>query len=876
MSRRRWYLIMNAVVAAWLLALAVVVVAHRWVPASGWLMVHMLLLGAVSTAILIWSQHFADALLRRPAAGGRASLAARLAAHTVGAVLVLAGMLSQATPLVLAGAIVVAANALAHAALLARQLGQALAGRFAPLIWYYVAASLALVAGVAIGMAMSTGGGADHDRLFAAHVALNVFGWIGLTVIGTVVLLWPTVLRTRVLPGTDAASRRALPLLAGGTVLLAVGSVLELRAIAALGILAYLVGLGWVLLRLGQQARQAAPITYAGWSMGAALAWFAASTVVVGVDLLAAGGWGEFVVLLGGTVPMLAVGFAAQIVLGALSYLLPVVLGGGPEAGKASARELDRGSLFRVIVINGGILLYLLPLPGMVRVALAVLVCAVLASFLVLAFRAVVASRMTAKAAETGRVSGGRASTDPTPSDRAPGGGSAASAAPHRRSGMVTTAAGALMLALAVGVAMDPAAAGISLVPSAAGVGTGHTTTIDVTMAGMRFHPDVLTVPRGDRLVVKLTNHDDMVHDLVLANGAASQRVAPGQSATLDAGVITAGMDGWCSIPGHRQLGMVLKVVVTGSTAQGGDHDHGSMEGPSAAGDLDMMAEPGAAFVARDASLPPASEATVHKLTLTVRDTETEVAPGVTQDLWTYNGTAPGPTLRGKVGDVFEITLVNDASMEHSIDFHAGALAPDRPMRDIAPGESLTYRFTATRSGIWLYHCATMPMSLHLANGMFGAVIIDPPGLDPVDQEFVLVQSEYYLGPQGGIADAAKVATEQPDLVVFNGYANQYRSRPIAVTAGERVRIWVLDAGPNVDSAFHVVGGQFDTVYKEGDYLLRNGGSTGTGGSQVLGLMPAQGGFVELTFPEAGHYPFVSHIMSDSEKGAYGVFDVTP
>lgn len=158
---------------------------------------------------------------------------------------------------------------------------------------------------------------------------------------------------------------------------------------------------------------------------------------------------------------------------------------------------------------------------------------------------------------------------------------------------------------------------------------------------------------------------------------------------------------------------------------------------------------------------------------------------------------------------------------------------------------------------------------------MFGAVIIDPPGLARVDREYLLVQSEYYLGPQKGEVDAAKVAAQKPDLMVFNGYANQYRDRPLTATAGERVRVWVLDAGPNLPSAFHVVGGQFDTVFSEGDYLLKDGGSTGTGGSQARALQPAQGGFVELTFPEAGNYPFVTHVMSDAELGASGTFRVS-
>jgi nitrite reductase (NO-forming) len=375
-----------------------------------------------------------------------------------------------------------------------------------------------------------------------------------------------------------------------------------------------------------------------------------------------------------------------------------------------------------------------------------------------------------------------------------------------------------------------------------------------------------------------------------------SQSLDPGATETVAVGVIGASVDGWCSIAGHRLLGMEISIVAVGAdgdlatdssddTATAGmdASSHaahtghvGAATGASAADDLDPMAEPDAAFEARDAALTPAAETTVHRQTLTVRNVETEVAPGVTQALWTFNGTAPGPTLRGTVGDVFEITLVNEGTMGHSIDFHAGDVAPDDVMRTIQPGESLVYTFTAVRSGIWLYHCSTMPMSVHIANGMFGAVIIDPPGLAEVDREYLVVQSELYLGPQGGEVDDRKVEAQNPDLVVFNGYANQYAARPLEARVGETVRVWVLDAGPNVGSAFHVVGGQFHTVYTEGDYTLRDGGSTGTGGSQVLDLAAAQGGFVELSFGQAGNYPFVSHIMSDAEKGARGVIEVVP
>ncbi len=393
----------------------------------------------------------------------------------------------------------------------------------------------------------------------------------------------------------------------------------------------------------------------------------------------------------------------------------------------------------------------------------------------------------------------------------------------------------------------------------------------------MRFTPATIAVPAGNRLVVVLTNTDDEdVHDLVLDTGADSGRLAPGQTARVQVGVVGRDLAGWCSVVGHKQMGMVLTIDVTGaapSTAPGtsaghGAHQHGpggnaadqaagrtevtqEAESTPATDSLDLMAEPSPGWAARDAALPPLSESRLHRRTLVVRDVEREVAPGVTQRLWTYDGTAPGPVLHGRVGDRFEITLVNRGSVGHSIDFHAGALAPQRPMRTIAPGASLTYSFRATRAGVWMYHCSTMPMSAHIANGLFGAVVIEPPHLPRVDRSYLLVQSELYLGEQGGEVDVDKLAVEDPDLVVFNGFANQYDDAPLTARVGERVRVWVLDAGPNRPTSFHVVGGQFDTTYSEGAYLLRRG----LGGAQSLGLQAAQGGFVRAHLPGAGRLP---------------------
>jgi nitrite reductase (NO-forming) len=425
-------------------------------------------------------------------------------------------------------------------------------------------------------------------------------------------------------------------------------------------------------------------------------------------------------------------------------------------------------------------------------------------------------------------------------------------AAPPRPLGGVAGGIALVLLAVLVGVAAQritaPAAtsAGSDVTP------TGHTTTVSVMIESMRYHPDRIAVPAGDRLVIELMNHDDRAHDLVLANGAKTGSIAKGATVELDAGVIGGTVEGWCSVPGHRQAGMTLTVTTTAAPAPSASH-------------VDAMADPGPDFVARDATAPVASAEKVHRLELHVQEVDRAVAPGVTEHLWTFNGTAPGPVLRGKVGDAFEVTLVNDGTMDHGIDFHAGALAPDQPMRPIGPGERLTYRFTANKAGIWMYHCSTMPMLLHIGNGMYGAVIIDPPDLAPVAHEYVLVQSELYHG------DFSAMQQEQPEAVVFNGYVSQYVARPLAARAGERVRVWVLDAGPNRSSAFHIVGSQFDTVYREGHYELR---PSDPGGAQVLDLAPAAGGFVETVFPEAGHYAFVSHAMVDADRGARGMFAV--
>ncbi|NLA09153.1 MAG: multicopper oxidase domain-containing protein [Microbacteriaceae bacterium] len=878
MSRRNWYLLTNSLVLLWIALAIVATIIHRFVAQPLWLMVHVPLLGAATAAILVWSQHFADTVLRRTGPSGRIGLGIRLALHTVGVSLVIAGMLGSGLLLTLAGALLVGCAIVAHAVILMLQIRGALPTRFAPMVWYAVAASIVFLAGIAAAIAMVLAvDPALVERLAMSHLVLGVFGWIGLTALGILSLLWPTVLRTQLSAGAGASVRFALPVLLVGLAVAAAGPLLGIPAVLALGLVLWLVGAVRLAVEAWREARTAPPRSFAAWSLAAAFVWALLSAVALGATALLAEDWGSLkddtLLVLG----PLGAGFVMQLVMGALSHLVPVVIIGSPSSSAAAAAVLDRGAAFRVFAFNGAIALYVLPMPSIVRVLLAALAAGVVTAFVVLAIRAIVASRRMLRE-ELAAGAAGRAERIAARRAEPP-------RATPRRAGGVTAAFTVLALCVAGGVAADPVAAGISAVSPGEGVAaSGQVTRVTVQVTGMRFDTDVIEVPYGNRLEVTFENTGTDVHDLTFENGARTQRLAPGESETIDVGVIGADMAGWCTVAGHRQMGMELSVVVTGAPDGGGEAStggagtagehaggHEAAGAGDAAADIDWQREPAAGFTAWPALLAPAPEGTVHAITLRAEESVEEVAPGITQARWTFGGSAPGPTLRGKIGDVFEITLINDGTIGHSIDFHAGALAPDEPMRTIAPGESLVYRFTATRAGIWMYHCSTMPMSMHIANGMFGAVIIDPPGLAPVAAEYVLVQGELYLGAQGDVANAEKIAEERPDLVAFNGYADQYLHQPLTATAGERVRVWVLDAGPNRPSSFHVIGGQFDTVYLEGAYRLL---PDDPGGSQALGLQPAQGGFVELVFPEAGNYPFVTHRMSDAEKGARGVFRV--
>ena len=200
--------------------------------------------------------------------------------------------------------------------------------------------------------------------------------------------------------------------------------------------------------------------------------------------------------------------------------------------------------------------------------------------------------------------------------------------------------------------------------------------------------------------------------------------------------------------------------------------------------------------------------------------------------------------------------------LPHSLDFHSAEVNPGTRYSDLAPGKRMSYTFVAKHPGVFMYHCATQPVLMHTGAGMVGMMIVKPKGLPAVDKELWMTQQEFYIGKPGPDADMAKMNAKKPDVIAFNGYANQYKDHPITVRKGEKVRMYVLNAGPSIWSAFHVIGTVFDRTVIEGQVGHH---------AQTINLAPSQGGWVEFTLDEEGTYPFVTHAFGDMVKGALGV-----
>ena len=289
------------------------------------------------------------------------------------------------------------------------------------------------------------------------------------------------------------------------------------------------------------------------------------------------------------------------------------------------------------------------------------------------------------------------------------------------------------------------------------------------------------------------------------------------------------------------------------------------------ASNADALAKAHAAY---DATLPPVPAGDLVKIHMTLKDMVVEIAPGVRYNTWAFDGHgAPGPILHVRQGQTVQMTLTNGGTIPHSIDFHAARIAPNLAFRDVAPGESFTFHFTANDPGVFMYHCGTKPVLAHIANGMYGALVVDPATpLPKADKQYVLVASEWYLNGDGVSApaslDMSKARATMPDWTTFNGYANQYVTHPLTAKPGETVRFYVVAAGPTLDTNFHVVGTLLDRAWVNGDMTHHQTDV------QTVGV-PAGGGAVfDVKIDEEGLYPFVSHAFAHVDLGQVGLLKV--
>lgn len=208
---------------------------------------------------------------------------------------------------------------------------------------------------------------------------------------------------------------------------------------------------------------------------------------------------------------------------------------------------------------------------------------------------------------------------------------------------------------------------------------------------------------------------------------------------------------------------------------------------------------------ARDATLPPLiGTGNALSVNLVATDASVEIGSSVTYQAWTFGDTVPAPVIHVRQGQTVQVTLTNHGTMPHSIDFHAAQIAPNPAFHDVNPGETEQFSFVATTPGVFLYHCGSTPVLLHISNGMCGALVVDPtPQLPPATESFVLVQGEWYTSQAEGTVMTghwSKMLATTPDEVVFNGTAFQHRDHALVAHPGQRVRLYVVNAGPNLAS----------------------------------------------------------------------------
>lgn len=375
----------------------------------------------------------------------------------------------------------------------------------------------------------------------------------------------------------------------------------------------------------------------------------------------------------------------------------------------------------------------------------------------------------------------------------------------------------------------------------------------------------VLTAAEGQVVELTLINGEGAEHDIVFPDQSAKSPRVTGKGASTTIAFRaekTGDFIYFCSVPGHQLAGMQGQFIVTARPA------------PQTLVEAD---------ISREASdLPPPigkREPQTVRVDLFSVEVEGRLAEATTFGYWTFNGKVPGPFIRVRVGDTVDIHLKNsaDSAMIHSVDFHA-ATGPGggAAALQVDPGQEKSMTWKALVPGIYVYHCATPMVSEHIANGMYGLILVEPEdGLPKVDREFYVMQGEIYTDmPYGqhGSAESSveKLLGEHPEYFVFNGSVGALsKLHPLRAKVGDTVRIFFGVGGPNFTSSFHVIGEIFDKVYAFGGLL-----SPPLEGIQTVSVAPGGAVITEFKTKVPGNYTLVDHALARLERGLVGILSV--
>jgi nitrite reductase (NO-forming) len=331
----------------------------------------------------------------------------------------------------------------------------------------------------------------------------------------------------------------------------------------------------------------------------------------------------------------------------------------------------------------------------------------------------------------------------------------------------------------------------------------------------------------------------------------------------------------WTALGGTVTAGLFLLVAGAPDPSTYGRSEMGALNLPPVRGEE-------VAVLTDAPNVPPPIErdhATRIVVELETIEVTKELAPGVEYTFWTFGGSVPGKFIRVREGDEIAFHLRNHESSitAHNIDLHAVTGPGGGGMATLtAPGQETGFTFRALNPGLYVYHCATAPVGMHIANGMYGLILVEPAeGMPEVDREFYVMQGEFYTegshGEQGlQPFSYPKALTEQPDYVVFNGSVGSLGGEgALQAEVGERIRLYVGNGGPSLASSFHVIGEIFDNVYHEAGSVVNNN-------VQTTMVPPGGAAITEFRADTPGDYIMVDHaIFRALDKGANGIIQVT-